>query len=128
MPDDADNLADGGVAAPPPTGRRPEPQRLRRDLSGAYRPDGLVGPTRRYILVVALLVALASLPTLAAITAGSHTLDGASEGPPTVPFLPPPSGGPVIVPRPTTSPTDPAPPVRAAEPVAVAPRPPGEPP
>ena len=46
---------------------------MRKRLNGAYRADsGFSGPTRRYVLIVALLVGLASLPTLAAITAGSQ--------------------------------------------------------
>ncbi len=80
---------------------------LRRRLDGVYRADGFSGPTRRYVLIVALLVGLASLPTLAAITAGSNELDDGSTGAMDVPFLPPPSAGPVIpipvLPAPSTS-------------------------
>ena len=61
----------------------------------------------RYVLVVALLVGLASLPTLAAITAGSNELDDGTTGAMDVPFLPPPSAGPVIpvLPPPSPSPS-----------------------
>jgi hypothetical protein len=41
---------------------------------GTHRAAGLAGGGRRYALIVAALVTLASLPTLAAITAGSATL------------------------------------------------------
>jgi hypothetical protein len=77
---------------------------LRRRVNGVYRADGLAGPTRRYVLIVALLVGLASLPTLAAITAGKDELDDGSTGAMDVPFLPPPSAGPVIpaLPKPSS--------------------------
>ena len=45
-----------------------------------------------------MLVGLASLPTLAAITAGSHELDDGRTGAMDVPFLPPASTGPVRMP------------------------------
>src|SRR3954447_20420782 len=45
--------------------------------------------------MVALLVGLASLPTLAAITAGSHELSNGRTDTMDVPFLPPASPGPV---------------------------------
>lgn len=71
---------------------------LRKRLDGVYRAEGLAGPTRRYVLIVALLVGLASLPTLAAITAGSNELDDGTTGAMDVPFLPPASGGPIVPP------------------------------
>jgi hypothetical protein len=69
---------------------------LRKRLDGVYRADGFSGPTRRYVLIVALLVGLASLPTLAAITAGSNELEDGTTGAMDVPFLPPASTGPVV--------------------------------
>ena len=82
---------------------------LRKRLGGVYRADGFSGPTRRYVSIVALLVGLASLPTLAAITAGSKELNGGSTGAMEVPFLPPPSGGAVIpiLPAPPGAPESP---------------------
>jgi hypothetical protein len=84
---------------------------LRKRLDGVYRAEGFSGPTRRYVLIVALLVGLASLPTLAAITAGSNELDEGTTGAMDVPFLPPASSGPVlpaipvpVLPAPSTRP------------------------
>jgi hypothetical protein len=88
----------GGVPAVPeqPDGGLVPPVKvLRRRLNGVYRADGFSGPTRRYVLIVALLVGLASLPTLAAITVGSNELDRGTIGAMDVPFLPPASSGPV---------------------------------
>jgi len=75
---------------------------MRRRLNGVYSAEGLAGPTRRYVLIVAMLVGLASLPTLAAITAGSNELDDGRPGAMDVPFIPPASPGPVRV-RPVPS-------------------------
>src|SRR4051812_38374996 len=89
----------GGMPAVPeqPDGGLVPPVKvLRKRLDGVYRADGFSGPTRRYVLIVALLVGLASLPTLAAITAGSNELDDGTTGAMDVPFLPPPAGGPVV--------------------------------
>ena len=69
---------------------------MRRRLNGVYRADsGFSGPTRRYVLIVALLVGLASVPTLAAITAGSNELADGGTDTMDIPFLPPASPGPV---------------------------------
>ena len=69
---------------------------MRKRLNGVYRSDsGFSGPTRRYVLIVALLVGLASVPTLAAITAGSNQLAGGKTDTMDIPFLPPASPGPV---------------------------------
>lgn len=87
----------------PDGGLVPPVKVLRKRLNGVYRADGFSGPTRRYVLVVSLLVGLASLPTLAAITAGTNELDRGTTGAMDVPFLPPPSSGP-IVPAPAPSP------------------------
>jgi hypothetical protein len=84
----------------------PPPKVLRKRLNGVYREDlGFSGPTRRYVLTVAMLVGLASVPTLAVLTAGSSDITGDDRpGAMEVPFLPPPSAGPV---RP--APIDPVP-------------------
>ncbi len=98
---------------------------MRRRLNGVYRADGFAGPTRRYILIVALLVALASLPTLAAITAGTATMDEGPTGAMDVPFLPQPSDGPVIRPTaPTSAPSLGPLPGGAADPAGTSPAPP----
>src|SRR4051812_6428213 len=69
---------------------------MRKRLNGVYRADsGFSGPTRRYVLIVALLVGLASIPTLAAITAGSHELSDGKTDTMDVPFLPPTASGPI---------------------------------
>jgi len=98
----------GGVPAVPeqPDGGLVPPVKvLRKRLNGVYRADGFSGPTRRYVLVVALLVGLASLPTLAAITAGTNELDHGTTGAMDVPFLPPPSSGPVVPVQPSPAPS-----------------------
>jgi hypothetical protein len=93
------------VPEQPDGGLVPPVKVLRKRVNGVYRADGLSGPTRRYVLVVALLVGLASLPTLAAITAGTNELDRDTTGAMDVPFLPPPSSGPVVPVRPSPSPS-----------------------
>jgi hypothetical protein len=83
---------------------------LRRRVNGVYRADGFAGPTRRYVLLVAMLVGLASLPTLAAITAGGNELADGDTGALDVPFLPPASPGaviPVVPDPPTADPSSP---------------------
>jgi hypothetical protein len=93
------------VREPNDDGLVPPVKVLRKRLNGVYRDDGFSGPTRRYVLIVALLVGLASLPTLAAITAGSNELDGGTTGAMDVPFLPPPSSLPGTPPAPSRSPS-----------------------
>ena len=74
----------------------PPPKIMRKRLNGVYRADsGFHGPTRRYVLIVALLVGLASVPTLAAITAGSSELAGGKTDTMDIPLLPPASPGPI---------------------------------
>jgi hypothetical protein len=69
---------------------------MRKRLNGVYRADaGFSGPTRRYVLIVALLVGLASVPTLAAITAGSNELADGRTDTLDIPVLPPARPGPV---------------------------------
>ncbi|GAA4595424.1 hypothetical protein BJY16_001669 [Actinoplanes octamycinicus] len=82
---------------PDDDGYAPPLKVLRKRLNGVYREDyGLSGPTRRYILMVALLVGLASIPTLAVVTAGTSEIAGNQrDGAMDAPFLPPPATGPV---------------------------------
>ena len=80
---------------------------MRKRLNGVYSADGFSGPTRRYVLIVALLVGLASVPTLAAITAAPLE-DGSNTGAMDVPLLPPMSSGPVQPPWATTGPATPS--------------------
>src|SRR5690349_3115442 len=83
---------------------------MRKRLNGVYRADaGFSGPTRRYVLIVAMLVGLASMPTLAAITAGSRELSGGRTDTMDIPFLPPTSSGPVRPWPPTAASTSPSP-------------------
>ena len=74
-------------------GSAPPMKVLRKRLNGVYSADGLGGTTRRYVVIVALLVGLASVPTLAAITAAP--LEDGTTGAMDVPLLPPVSNGPV---------------------------------
>ncbi|GAA2843681.1 hypothetical protein Acy02nite_68150 [Actinoplanes cyaneus] len=86
---------------PDDDGFEPPLKVLRKRFNGVYREDhGLSGPARRYILLVAMLVALASVPTLAVITVGTSEITGKDRpGAMDAPFLPPPVTGPV---RPST--------------------------
>ncbi|GIE91726.1 hypothetical protein SAMN06264365_12354 [Actinoplanes regularis] len=88
---------------PDDDGYEPPLKVLRKRFNGVYREDhGLSGPTRRYLLMVVMLVALASLPTLAVITAGtSEIADNGRNRALDEPFLPTPMAGPVR-PSPTT--------------------------
>ncbi|SNY63411.1 hypothetical protein [Paractinoplanes atraurantiacus] len=79
---------------------------MRKRLNGVYRADtGFSGPTRRYVLIVALLVGLASIPTLAAITAGTSEINGDRTDTMDVPVLPPARPGPVAVSPSTAGPS-----------------------
>ena len=84
-----------------------------------HRAQGLAGPTRRYAIIVILLVALASIPTLAAISAGAATLGASTATERTQPFLIQPPRAPIVIvpPAPAT------PPLGAARPADVAHRP-----
>jgi len=80
----------------PDEDRLPPLKVMRKRLNGVYRADsGFSGPTRRYALIVALLVGLASVPTLAAITAGSSEIAGGGTDTMDIPLLPPASPGPI---------------------------------
>ncbi len=82
---------------PDDDGYEPPLKVLRKRFNGVYREDhGLSGPARRYILLVAMLVVLASVPTLAVITVGTSEIAGKDRpGAMDAPFLPPPVTGPV---------------------------------
>jgi len=84
------------VPEQPDEDRLPPLKVMRKRLNGVYRADsGFSGPTRRYALIVALLVGLASVPTLAAITAGSSEIAGGGTDTMDIPLLPPASPGPI---------------------------------
>ncbi|MFI7596339.1 hypothetical protein [Actinoplanes sp. NPDC049681] len=85
---------------------------LRKRLNGVYSAEGLTGPTRRYVLLVVMLVGLASLPTLAAITAGSNELADGGSTVTDVPFIPPASSGPVRIPPSSAGTDSPGPPIQ----------------
>ncbi|GGQ46470.1 hypothetical protein [Couchioplanes azureus] len=87
---------------------------LRKRLNGVYSAEGLTGPTRRYVLLVAMLVGLASLPTLAAITAGSSELADGRTTVTDVPFIPLPSAGPVRTSPPASAGAGPPTPIGSA--------------
>ncbi|GIF08065.1 hypothetical protein [Actinoplanes siamensis] len=78
---------------PDDDGYEPPLKVLRKRFNGVYREDhGFSGPTRRYLLMVAMLVGLASLPTLAVITAGTSEIAGnRHDRALDAPFRPPPA-------------------------------------
>jgi hypothetical protein len=61
------------------------------------RDTGAADPTQRWTVTVMLLVALASLPTLAAVSAGSATLGKTADPDGTTPFIAQPSDAPVVI-------------------------------
>ncbi|MBM0235696.1 hypothetical protein JNW91_30395, partial [Micromonospora sp. STR1_7] len=79
-----------------------------RRVVGAHRATGAGGPSRGYLLTVALLAGTASMPILAAISAGSATPGSTALPDSSTPFIPTPSVGPVVIPLPVVS--QPAPP------------------
>ncbi|MFI6821206.1 hypothetical protein ACIBJE_09645 [Micromonospora sp. NPDC050187] len=85
-------------------GRAPGSVSGYRRVVGAHRAPGFPGPTRGYLFTVALLAGTASMPILAAISAGSATVGGTSLPNADTPFLPTPSRGPVVIgpPRPAS--------------------------
>ncbi|WP_225854037.1 hypothetical protein, partial [Micromonospora sp. AMSO31t] len=90
---------------------RAVPQSRYRRVVGAHRAQGLGGPSRGYLFTVALLAGTASMPILAAISAGSATVGNSALPDSSTPFLPTPSVGPVVIPLPegTQSPLLPTP-------------------
>ncbi|HYN93115.1 MAG TPA: hypothetical protein VES42_04635, partial [Pilimelia sp.] len=72
-------------------------ERAHRWFGGLHRTDGLSASTRRYAVIVGILVAMASLPTLVAIRAGSASLDRAAGDGGTTPFIAQPSTVPVVI-------------------------------
>ena len=74
-----------------------------RRVVGVHRAPGAGGPTRGYLLTVALLAGTASMPILAAISAGSATPGSTALPDSSTPFIPTPSVGPVVIPLPMTS-------------------------
>lgn len=68
-----------------------------RRVIGVHRAPGHPGPARGYLFTVALLAGTASMPIVAAISAGSATVGGTTPPNAGTPFLPTPSLGPVVV-------------------------------
>ncbi|MEV1315620.1 hypothetical protein AB0J14_05990 [Micromonospora arborensis] len=81
-----------------------------RRMVGVHRAPGAGGPSRGYLLTVALLAGTASMPVLAAISAGSATPGSTALPDSSTPFIPTPSIGPVVIPLPVTSQPVPPPP------------------
>ncbi|WP_406073988.1 hypothetical protein [Micromonospora sp. NBC_01638] len=74
-----------------------------RRVVGVHRALGAGGPSRGYLLTVALLAGTASMPILAAISVGSATPGSTALPDSSTPFIPTPSVGPVVIPLPVTS-------------------------
>lgn len=116
------NPGDGPAVPPPARHRLPGGMHVaRRPAAGRHRAEGLAGPTRRYTVIVIMLVTMASLPVLAAISAGSATIGSTADSGGTTPFIALPSTGPVVVPPPTALTPEPA--LPAVEPVSARARP-----
>ena len=62
-------------------------------MVGVHRAPGAGSPTRGYLLTVALLAGTASMPILAAISAGSATPGSTALPDSSTPFMPTPSVG-----------------------------------
>jgi hypothetical protein len=81
-----------------------------RRVPGVHRAAGLAGPGRRYAVIVLLLAGLTSLPTLAAISAGSATIGDVSAGAGgTTPFMAQPTEPPAVIVPPLKPPVGEAP-------------------
>jgi hypothetical protein len=76
----------------------PAEDQLAKDQKECVVPDyGVAGPTRRYALIVAMLVGLTSVPTLTLIVIGSASVRQGERGPGTAPLLGPRPQAPVVV-------------------------------
>ncbi|WP_433346092.1 hypothetical protein [Micromonospora sp. CA-111912] len=73
-----------------------------RRVVGAHRAPGYAAHGRGYLFTVALLAGTASMPILAAVSAGSATVGSTALPDSSTPFIPTPSVGPVVVPLPGT--------------------------
>lgn len=73
-----------------------------RRVVGAHRAPGFAAHGRGYLFTVALLAGTASMPILAAVSAGSATVGSTALPDSSTPFIPTPSVGPVVVPLPVT--------------------------
>jgi hypothetical protein len=83
--------------------RRAAPDPAYLHVVGAHRALGTGGPSRGYLFTVALLAGTASMPILAAISAGSATVGNSALPDSGTPFIPTPSVGPVVVSLPSGS-------------------------
>lgn len=86
-----------GPGAPFPGSTGAAPHGGYRPVIGAHRADGLGRPGRGYLFTVALLAGTASMPILAAISAGSATVGRTALPDTSTPFIPTPSVGPVVI-------------------------------
>jgi hypothetical protein len=107
----------GRVRGPSPLARHRWPGGTHADrrVTGAHRADGLAGPARRYLFTVALLAGTASMPIIAVMGAGSATVEDAGQPGEIIPFIPPPSEGPVVIPLPPTALPGEGPPTAAGD-------------
>src|SRR5688572_891439 len=75
-----------------------------------HRVGGLSGPTRRYAVIVIMLVTMSSLPIIAVLGTGAGGREDADDPGGTTPFIAQPSAGPVVIlPQPSALPAEPAP-------------------
>lgn len=102
---------------PPLLGRRSGGDAGYRRVVGAHRTQGFGGPTRGYLFTVALLAGTASMPIIAAISAGSATVGSTAMPDSNTPFIPAPSVGPVVISLPATSQPGERPATRGVDPV-----------
>ncbi|MEU5721110.1 hypothetical protein [Micromonospora sp. NPDC047738] len=86
-----------GPGAPLLGHHRASPRAAYRRVVGAHRAPGLNSPSRGYLFTVALLAGTASMPILAAISAGSATVGNSALPDSSTPFIPTPSVGPVVI-------------------------------
>lgn len=68
-----------------------------------HRVGGLSGPTRRYAVIVIMLVTMSSLPIIAILGTGVGRVEDADDPGGTTPFIAQPSAGPVVVLPPPTA-------------------------
>ncbi|MGR6316510.1 hypothetical protein Q2K19_10505 [Micromonospora soli] len=91
-----------------------------RRVVGAHRAPGTGGPPRGYLFTVALLAGTASMPILAAFSAGSATVGNSAFPDSSTRFIPTPSVGPVVVPLPNRAAATSPPPAARLLPAAPA--------
>ncbi|MEV6814458.1 hypothetical protein AB0M52_20370, partial [Micromonospora sp. NPDC051296] len=95
-------MSEPGEGSEAPTLARHRASGGYRPVVGAHRAVRTTGPSRGYLLTVALLAGTASMPVLAAISTGSATVGSTALPDSSTPFIPTPSVGPVVIPPPPT--------------------------